>query len=93
MMYYGPNAEILGSIKLEIWHYQTVISDIQGYVWNVSFLFFVDIFSLIINTGLIWYFCRINLLKLLKRLQQEFWLVFMITEGYITYILMEVSSK
>ena len=90
MMYYGPNADILGSIKLKIWHYQSVISDIEAYVWNVSYLFFVDIFSLIINSGIIWYFCRINLLKLMKRLQQEFWHVFMITEGYI---LMEVRMR
>ena len=36
MAYYGPNAEIMGSVKLKIWHHQNVIDDIEAFAINVD---------------------------------------------------------
>ena len=35
MAYFGPNAEILGTIKLEIWHYDNTIDDIWASLYRV----------------------------------------------------------
>ena len=72
MAYYGPNAEILGNIKLNIWQFNRPIADI----------------SLIINGILLWQFCKINILKILKKLQQKYWFIFAIAEAYV---MMEVN--
>ena len=87
MAYYGPNAELLGNIKLSIWQFQKPISDIQAYLFNVSLLLIVDIFSFAINGAILWQFCQINVVKILKKLQHELWMVFAIAEGFL---LMEV---
>ena len=88
MAYFGPNAKILGNIKLEIWQFDRPITDIEAYTSKVSILMGVDLFSLVVNGILLWTFCRINVLKVLKKLQQKYWQFFAIAEGYI---LMEVS--
>ena len=53
-----------------------------------SSVFAVDVFSLILNGALLWHFCRINIMKSLKSLQQEFWLLFGVAE---LYLLLEVN--
>ena len=88
MSYFGPNAKLLGNIQLDIWQYQNPILDIDDFVWNVSLLALVDIASFIINGILLWWICKINILKTLKNLQKEFWPAFAITEGFL---LMEVK--
>ena len=87
MSYFGPNSELLGNIKMEIWQFQRPITDIEAYVQNVSLLLAVDGLSFVINGILLRVFCKVNLVKILKELQQEFWLAFMLAEAYI---LMEV---
>ena len=87
MAYYGPNAELLGNIKLTIWQFQKPISDIQDYLFNISLLLIVDIFSFVFNGFLLWQFCQINVVKMLKKIQHELWIVFAIAEGFL---LMEV---
>jgi len=34
ILYYGPNAEILGNVKLDLWHFRPVL-DFGNYVKNV----------------------------------------------------------
>ena len=89
MAYFGPNAEVLGNIKLRIWQFQNPITDIKEYVLNVSLWLFVDLFSAVITGILLWYFCKINLMKVVNRLQRNYWIIFAVAEAYI---LMEVSS-
>lgn len=83
MAYYGPNAELLGNIQLSIWQFQRPIQDIEAYVFRITLLLGVDLISLAVNVGLLWYFCKINLLKLLQKLQKAFWYVFAIAEAFI----------
>ena len=90
MAFFGPNAEIMGNIKLSIWQFQQPILDITSYATNVIVLLGVELFSLVINGILLWKTCGINILGSLRVLQQKYWLLFAITEAYI---LLEVSSK
>ena len=87
MAFFRPNASLLGNIKLSIWHFQKPITDIEAFAWKVSLLMIVDFLSFFINGILLWWFCCINLLKVLKQLQVDFWKTFAITEAYT---LMEV---
>ena len=83
MAYFGPNAKLLGNIQLSIWQFQRPIQDIEAYVFKITLLLGVDLLSVIVNAGMLWYFCNINMLKLLMKLQKAFWYVFAIAEAFI----------
>ena len=89
MAYFGPNAEILGNVKLKIWQFQRPIPDISACILKVSLLMAVDLLTLVINGILIWKICDINILQILKKLQKEYWMYFAVAEAYV---LMEVKS-
>ena len=72
--YYGPNAEILGSVKLDLWQFKPVL-DIGNYLKNVFILFVFDFMSLVINGIILQTTCNINIFKILKNIQSEFWLI------------------
>ena len=83
MAYYGPNAEILGTIKLTIWHYQSAIGDdIVAFVSNIALLFGIDFFSFILNGIFLAIFCKVNVLKVLQKHQSQYWTVMAIVEAY-----------
>ena len=42
LAYYGPNAEIVGSVKLQIWHHRNVIEDFEVFAMNIAILFAMD---------------------------------------------------
>ena len=90
MAYYGPNAEILGNIKLRIWHYQTIIVNIEDFVSNLMSLFVLDSLSFVINGILLWKYCQTNVLKVLKQLQSTHWIYMSVVEAVL---LMEVNIK
>ena len=89
MAYYGPNAEILGNIKLSIWQFDRPIADIEAYISKVSILLAVDLLSLVVSGIILRMICGINVLKTLRKLQKQYWQFFAIAEGYL---LMEVSK-
>ena len=72
MAYYGPNGELVGNVKLTIWHYQAV-RDINKFLEKVFFLFAIDFFCGVFNVLLLWTTCKLNCLKTLKNIQKEFW--------------------
>ena len=77
MAYYGPNANILGSVKLAIWHHQSTIQDINQFIFNVGLLFgVVDFMSFIINGIILWMFCKVNVMKVLQKLQKQYWFIY-----------------
>ena len=53
MAYFGPNAEIMGSVKLQIWHHQNVIEDFGAFATNILILFAMDFMSFIVNGFLV----------------------------------------
>ena len=89
MAYYGPNADILGNVKLKIWHFQTPIKDINDFVITLGFMLAIDLFSFIINSSLLWKVCNVNAFKVLKTLQQNHWYMMFVAE---TYLLFEVKT-
>ena len=90
MAFFGPNAEILGNIKLSIWQFETPIQDIQSYVYNIGVWLIVDLASLVANGIVIWYFCKINILNVMKKMQEGYWALFALAEAYL---MMEVKKK
>ena len=90
MAYYGPNAELLGDVKLVIWQYQNPINDIQKVVLKVLQLLVVDSLTFITNGALLWKFCGINLIPYLKKLQGKYWRYFAVAEAFL---LMEVCAR
>ena len=82
--YYGPNAEILGSVKLTLWHYKSVL-DIGSYMINLFMLFSVDFLSLIINWTILWTTCSINIFKIFQKIQSEFWLIMAVQQAYASF--------
>ena len=83
MAYYGPNATILGSVKLAIWHHQSTIQDINQFISNVGLLFGVDLMSFIVNGIILWMFCKVNVMKVLQKLQKQYWFIYTFAEAYL----------
>ena len=88
MAYLSPNAGIIGGIKLDLWHYPA-ISDFEGFIQNLSLLFAIDLLSFIVNAGLLWKYCKINLMKSLQKLQKDFWFLMLVVESTL---FLEVKS-
>ena len=72
MAYYGPNAEILGNVKLSLWHFRAV-TDLEQYLGNIILLFVVDFSSAIICGIILWTMCKINMFKTLQSIQKDLW--------------------
>ena len=83
MAFYGPNAEILASIKLKIWHFQTTIDNIEESIFNIGILWLADFLSLIVSATLIWKYCEINVSKILLQIQKKLWFPMAIIEGLL----------
>ena len=82
MAYFGPNAELIGNVKLTIWQYQAV-KDINNFLEKVFFLFAIDLFGAVVNGLLLWKTCKINCLKTLKNMQKEFWHIMGVQEAVL----------
>ena len=82
--YYGPNAEILGSVKLTLWHYKSVLN-IEKYMTSLFILFSIDFLSLIINWIILWTTCNINIFKIFPKIQSEFWLIMAVQQAYASF--------
>ena len=70
--FHGPNAELIGNVKLTIWQYEAV-TDINELLKNVFLFFAIDFSSAIVNGLILWTTCRINCFKILKQMQKEYW--------------------
>ena len=79
MGWYGPNAELLGNIKLDFWQYAPV-EHLGATLQTLTTLLIVDFCSLIINGIVLWKLARINILKSLQILQRDFWLLMAVYE-------------
>ena len=72
--YYGPNAEILGRVKLDLWQNKPVL-DFGNHMKSVFILFVIDLMSLVVNGILLRTACNINIFKIFQNIQSEFWLI------------------
>ena len=79
--YYGPNAEILGSVKLDLWQFKPIL-DFDKYMTSLFMLFSVDFLSLIMNGIILWTTCNINIFKVFQKIQSDFWLIMAVQQSY-----------
>ena len=79
--YYGPNAEILGNVKLDLWHFKPVLN-FGNYMRNVFILFIVDVMSLVMNGIILRTTCNINIFKIFQSIQSEFWLIMAVQQAW-----------
>ena len=82
--YYGPNAEILGNFKLDLWQFKPVL-DIGNYMTNVFILFVFDFMSLVINGIILRTTCNIDIFKIFQNIQSEFWLIMAVQQAYASF--------
>ena len=80
MAFYGPNAILLGGIKLDLWHHKAV-TDIMPVMKNLLLLFCIDLLSAIVNGILLAITWKINCFKTIKKIQSKYWLIFAFTEA------------
>ena len=93
MAYYGPNANLLGNIKLQIWQYESQIGDIEKFITNIILLLFVDFLSFLVNGAFIWNFCKVNVLSVFMKIQKSFWLYFANTEVLLLMLVKKVHNQ
>ena len=79
--YYGPNAEVLGSVKLDLWQFKPIL-DFDKYMTSLFMLFSVDFLSLIMNGIILWTTCNINMFKVFQKIQSDFWLIMAVQQSY-----------
>ena len=80
--YYGPNSEIIGNIGNSYWGF-TAIEDIIQSLLSMGIFFMVDFSSTLISAAILWYTCRINLLKVFLELLKEFGKSFCVVQGFL----------
>ena len=82
MAYYGPNAEVLCGFKLTLWHHQAV-TDVEKSLKTLGLLISIDFMSGVINGTILWTVCKINIFKILQKIQNEYWLIMAVQEAYL----------
>jgi len=88
MAYYGPNGDIIGCIKLIMWQHQAV-SRVDKYMRNLSLFTLVGASSFLTNAIILWFTCKINIVKTLQKVQSKFWLYLAIQESCIFFLFFE----
>jgi hypothetical protein len=84
--YYGPNAELLGNITNEDFHF-VAVEDPFHTIKNVGFFFCFDAIALTTLYFVAWFACRIDLFRVYTALLKEFGLVFLaILVGSLTSV-------
>ena len=58
--YFGPNAKIIGNVKLELWGHVKVQS-LSNQLWNVGLFIIIDTLRAISFAVILWRFCKLNL--------------------------------
>ena len=71
IVFYSPNAELIGGISNEYWT-NSSIDDIDVTLKTMMLYFIVDFSSLICCAVILWVCCRINLLAAIAEVQKEF---------------------
>ena len=89
MGWFGPNATILGGIKLSLWQHGA-ITDLNKFLKNLTLFICVDFINFIINWIVLKTMVNINLMSIVKSIQKDFWLVMAFTE---VALFMEVRTE
>ena len=84
MAWYGPNSEIIGGVKLDIWHLKAV-KDLGAMVKSLLFLSGIDFLSFVVNGILLWTTCKINVLKVMQKIQRNLWIHFAVVDAMLFF--------
>ena len=79
--YYGPNSDLIGNMKSDLWQFRKV-EEIEQFLANVLMIFFTDLSSLAVTALILWTFGRINLFLAIMAIQKEFNLIMLIILGH-----------
>ena len=71
--YYGPNAEIMGNIKGEFWHYNNKVDDIMIPLSKIGLFIILDLLRVIFITFALWKWCNISLFSKFCQLMETYW--------------------
>ena len=74
MASYGPNSQLFGGINITIWHWTSTIN-LDDATFYLAMLFAIDSCSLIINSIMLWIFCRINCFNYYLLLAKGYWII------------------
>ena len=74
MVYYGPNAELLGFGENNYWPVK-IVGDVNRTFMIMLGLFLMDIVSLSLNSSILWIFCKVNLFKKLCSVLHKYWYI------------------
>ena len=83
--YYGPNAEKIGGVKSDQFHYQP-ITDIHEFIKKLMIFMIVDFCSVILLGTMLWLTCKISLLRSYMTMQKEFWPIITITSAFYIWV-------
>ena len=83
--YYGPNAEKIGGVKSDQFHYQP-ITDIHEFIKKLMIFMIVDFCSVILLGTMLWLTCKISLLRSYMTMQKEFWPIITITNAFYIWV-------
>ena len=84
--YYGPNGEILGNIRNNLWQYQS-IDRIERLVLAVLWMCIIDLFSAIIVGCSLWKMCSVNLLHEACKVLDNYWIIIACNlSNYLNYV-------
>ena len=79
--YYGPNAELIGTVKSEYWHHVPV-KDYMLFCENVGLFLVADVISLTLSFCLFWFFCKVNIVRAFSYMQKEYWMLMAVNTAY-----------
>ena len=82
LAYFGPNGEILGNIKSNLWHY-TSIENIGDTLTWIAIMFSVDFLSLIASITLLKCFCKMDIVRMYLQVQDQMGHILVIVTGYM----------
>ena len=72
LAFYGPNADIIGGVKMNMWQHEPV-EDIDKFSKDLFLMFSVELTVMIISGTLLWKFANINFLKEGYKMLIVFW--------------------
>ena len=79
--YYGPNAELLGTVRSEYWHHVPV-KEIGLFMENLGLFLLADCISLGTTYVVFLVICKVNVLRAFANMQKEYWLLFAVNTAY-----------
>ena len=79
--YYGPNAELIGTVRSEYWHHVPV-KEIGLFMENLGLFLLADCISLGTTYVVFLVICKVNVLRAFANMQKEYWLLFAVNTAY-----------